>query len=89
MIHGPIIVEKAKKLQTQCNDVLPEEKKLTLNFSAGLLLIFQRHWNLQSFRTHEKGGDADVNVIHQVLPELKQKLWQFALRNVKNRKTAL
>lgn len=84
MISGPMIIEKARRLQEQRNAELPDEPKLTLNFSAGWLVNFKRRWNLRSFKTHGEGGDADMNAVEQALPDLMSKIRQFDPQNVFN-----
>lgn len=84
MVNGPIIREKARRLQTLCNEKLPQHGQISMSFSEGWLWNFKRRWGLRSFKVHGEGGDTDLNGAELAMPHLKDRISLYDARDVFN-----
>lgn len=83
-ISGAIIQAKALQLAQKANELLLSDSQITTQFSEGWLENFKRRWQLKSFKLHGEAGDVDEHAINEQLARIRQKVSQYALKDVFN-----
>ncbi len=83
-ISGDLIKEQGRRVCEKVNENLPENERIDLKFSNGLLTRFKARNNFQKQNSHGESGDADDAAIQRDLPGIKEHLLQYAVYDVWN-----
>lgn len=81
-LNGPMICEKALRIQTMVNEEQSMDQKTSIKFSEGWLDNSKRRWRLRVFKLHGEAGDVDQDVVESELPRVKELMKSFSLRDI-------